>query len=77
MTNFYPEIPCRLPIRLGQFLKLANLAESGADAAQYIAEGDVAVNGDVCEQRGKQLVAGDVVEVQWPGETVGAVVGSE
>ncbi|HEY0951032.1 RNA-binding S4 domain-containing protein [Nocardioides sp.] len=48
-------------IRLGQFLKLANLVESGADAKPVIADGRVRVNGDVETRRGRQLVVGDVV----------------
>lgn len=49
-------------IRLGQFLKLANLVESGADAKRVIAEGEVLVAGEVERRRGRQLRAGDVVE---------------
>ncbi|MGW5524463.1 RNA-binding S4 domain-containing protein [Gordonia sp. NPDC003950] len=49
-------------IRLGQFLKLANLIESGAEAKEVIADGEVSVNGDVETRRGRQLVVGDVVE---------------
>jgi len=48
-------------IRLGQFLKLANLVESGAEAKTPIAEGDVTVNGEVETRRGRQLRLGDVV----------------
>lgn len=48
-------------IRLGQFLKLANLVESGADAKPVIADGLVRVNGEVETRRGRQLVVGDVV----------------
>jgi ribosome-associated protein len=48
-------------IRLGQFLKLANLVESGADAKPVIADGRVRVNGEVETRRGRQLVVGDVV----------------
>ncbi|WP_024793350.1 RNA-binding S4 domain-containing protein [Tomitella biformata] len=50
-------------IRLGQFLKLANLLESGAEAKQMIAEGQVDVNGETEFQRGRQLRDGDLVEV--------------
>lgn len=49
-------------IRLGQFLKLANLVDSGADAKVAIAQGEVRVNGEVELRRGRQLTAGDVVE---------------
>jgi ribosome-associated protein len=48
-------------IRLGQFLKLANLIDSGADAKGVIAEGAVSVNDEVETRRGRQLRAGDVV----------------
>lgn len=48
-------------IRLGQFLKLANLIESGSDAKPVLADGQVTVNGEVETRRGRQLVAGDVV----------------
>ncbi|MGO3484736.1 MAG: RNA-binding S4 domain-containing protein, partial [Cellulosimicrobium funkei] len=34
-------------IRLGQFLKLAGLAESGAKARELVTEGEVRVNGEV------------------------------
>lgn len=50
-------------IRLGQFLKLANLVESGAEAKPVIADGLVRVNGEVEMRRGRQLVLGDVVEL--------------
>ena len=48
-------------IRLGQFLKLANLVESGSEAKPVIAAGQVLVNGEVETRRGRQLVVGDVV----------------
>ncbi|MFA6299774.1 MAG: RNA-binding S4 domain-containing protein [Nocardioides sp.] len=48
-------------IRLGQFLKLANLVESGSEAKPLIASGLVAVNGEVETRRGRQLAKGDVV----------------
>lgn len=50
-------------IRLGQFLKLANLVESGAQAKPLIADGLVQVNGEVETRRGRQLTPGDVVEL--------------
>ena len=48
-------------IRLGQFLKLANLVEHGGEAKAVLAEGQVQVNGEVETRRGRQLVDGDVV----------------
>ncbi len=50
-------------IRLGQFLKLANLVETGGLAKEVIAEGQVEVNGEVDTRRGRQLHPGDVVAV--------------
>lgn len=50
-------------IRLGQFLKLANLVESGAEAKPVIASGLVRVNGKLETRRGRQLVVGDVVDL--------------
>jgi ribosome-associated protein len=50
-------------IRLGQLLKLAGLAGSGADAKALLADGGVTVNGEPEERRGRQLHPGDVVAV--------------
>jgi ribosome-associated protein len=48
-------------IRLGQLLKLAGLADSGAHAKELLADGEVSVNGELEERRGRQLRHGDVV----------------
>ena len=48
-------------IRLGQFLKLADLVDSGADAKPVVQSGEVEVNGEVETRRGRQLHRGDVV----------------
>lgn len=50
-------------IRLGQFLKLANLIDTGAEAKVVLAEGLVQVNGEPEARRGRQLRRGDVVEL--------------
>ncbi len=50
-------------IRLGQFLKLASLADTGANAKEMLDQGVVAVNGEVETRRGRQLSHGDVVTV--------------
>lgn len=56
------DVPIRdASIRLGQFLKLASLIDSGADAKEVIADGLVTVNGAVETRRGRQLQHGDVV----------------
>ena len=48
-------------IKLGQFLKLADLVESGSEAKPLLAAGMVRVNDAVETRRGRQLVPGDVV----------------
>jgi len=53
-------------IRLGQFLKLAALAEDGAQARGLVQGGDVSVNGAVETRRGRQLADADLVEVDGP-----------
>ena len=58
------EVPIRdETIRLGQFLKLAGLIDSGADAKAVIAAGEVSVNGEIDIRRGRQLHAGDEVRI--------------
>jgi ribosome-associated protein len=51
------------PIRLGQFLKLAGLAEHGAHARELLEAERVQVNGRLETRRGAQLSVGDVVAV--------------
>ena len=50
-------------IRLGQFLKLADLVEAGGDAKLLLADQAVTVNGEIEVRRGRQLHRGDVVGV--------------
>ena len=50
-------------IRLGQLLKLSNLAGSGADARDLLLESGVTVNGEIETRRGRQLRRGDVVAI--------------
>ena len=50
-------------IKLDQFLKFCGLAETGGHAKEIILEGAVSVKGEICMQRGKKLVPGDVVTV--------------
>jgi ribosome-associated protein len=48
-------------IRLGQLLKLADVVDSGGEAKALLAGGDVRVNGEPEDRRGRQLHDGDVV----------------
>jgi ribosome-associated protein len=69
------EVPIRDDvIRLGQFLKLAGLAESGTHARDLVADGEIKVNGEVETRRGRQLVRGDRVTLSTPQGDESAVV---
>jgi len=58
------DVPIRdATIRLGQFLKLADLIDNGAEAKPLMVQGLVEVNGETETRRGRQLVRGDVVTV--------------
>jgi len=50
-------------IRLGQLLKVAGLADSGAEAKVLLLDGSVTVNGEPETRRGRQLHRGDEVVV--------------
>ena len=56
-------------IKLEQFLKFANIAETGGMAKLMINDGIVTVNGEVCTMRGKKLYNNDVVAVNFEEET--------
>jgi ribosome-associated protein len=55
-------------IRLGQLLKLVDAVPSGAQVKDVLAGGDVRVNGEPEERRGRQLRRGDVVSVAGMGD---------
>ena len=48
-------------IKLQDLLKLADAVSTGGEAKIRVQEGDVAVNGQVCTQRGKKIRPGDTV----------------
>jgi ribosome-associated protein len=50
-------------IRLGQFLKLADVVELGSDVKLLLDAGRVSVNGEPETRRGRQLQHGDLVTV--------------
>jgi ribosome-associated protein len=56
-----------LPIRLGQFMKLANLVQDGFEATMRIQNGEVKVNGEIETQRGRKLRLSD--EISFDGKT--------
>lgn len=50
-------------IKLDQFIKFAGIVSTGGQASMLINDGQVSVNGEVCSQRGKKLVRGDIVDI--------------
>ena len=60
MSDIIVEIN-RYPIRLGQFLKLANLVQGGLEAKALILEGNIVVNGETELRRGRQLNRDDII----------------
>lgn len=50
-------------IRLDSALKLADAVQSGGHAKILIQNGEIKVNGEVCEQRGKKLHPGDEINM--------------
>ena len=50
-------------IKLQDLLKFAGATDTGGEAKNLIQDGEVAVNGEVCLQRGKKLRPGDVVSL--------------
>jgi len=58
-------------IKLDQFLKLAEVVQSGGEAKQLIQSGGVLVNGEVEIRRGRKLRQGDVVIVEGEELVVG------
>jgi ribosome-associated protein len=54
-------------ITLGQFLKLADVIQSGGMAKWFLSEYEVYVNGDQDQRRGRKLRVGDKVEIEENG----------
>lgn len=50
-------------IRLDALLKLAGIADTGGQAKWMIQDGTVAVNGEICTQRGKKIRPADIVTI--------------
>jgi ribosome-associated protein len=66
----WESVAVQLPITLGQFLKAADLVSSGGEAKMRIAAGEVRVNAEIDERRGRKLAPGDLVEVRGAGARV-------
>ena len=58
-------------VTLGQFLKLANLIQTGGEAKNYLLNHQVKINGEIDNRRGRKIYAGMLVEI---GEHVFKIV---
>lgn len=52
------------PIRLGQLLKLINVAQDGIESKILIQAGKIKINGCIEKQRGKQLQKNDIIQLE-------------
>ena len=50
-------------ITLGQFLKLADVIQSGGMAKWFLSEYEVFINGELDVRRGRKLRVGDKIEI--------------
>ena len=56
-------------IKLDQLLKFANIVENGADAKYLITNGYVILNGETEIRRGKKIYNGDIVKINYEGQS--------
>ena len=54
-------------IALGQFLKLAEIIDTGGMAKAFLAEVPIKVNGELDNRRGRKLYPGDEVAIEGYG----------
>jgi len=50
-------------IKLDQFLKFINVADTGGQAKLLIKSGNIKVNGEIVTERGKKIRKNDIIEV--------------
>ena len=50
-------------ITLGQFLKLADIIQSGGEAKSFLAQNEVEIDGALDNRRGRKLRGGEIIEV--------------
>ncbi|MGM9880966.1 MAG: S4 domain-containing protein YaaA [Bacilli bacterium] len=51
-------------VTLGQFLKLADIIQSGGEAKLYLANNKVLINDDEDNRRGRKLKDGDIIKIK-------------
>ena len=50
-------------ITLGQFLKLADIIQSGGEAKSFLAQNEVKIDGISDNRRGRKLRGGEILEI--------------
>ena len=50
-------------ITLGQFLKLADIIQSGGEAKSFLAQNEVEIDGISDNRRGRKLRGGEILEI--------------
>jgi S4 domain protein YaaA len=55
-------------IALGQFLKLADIIQTGGMAKWFLSENKIFINGELDQRRGRKLYHGDKVKIPGFGE---------
>ena len=55
-------------ITLGQFLKVADIIQSGGMAKWFLSEHDIFINGEQDQRRGRKLRSGDKIQIAGFGE---------
>ena len=70
VSDSYLEVFVQLPIRLDQYLKRIDIAQTGGHAKWMIQNGEILVNGEIELRRGRKLYEGDQVEVDGQKWTV-------
>ena len=50
-------------ITLGQFLKLADIIQSGGEAKSFLAQNEIKIDGISDNRRGRKLRGGEVLEI--------------
>lgn len=50
-------------VTLGQFLKLADIIQTGGEAKSFLAQNKVVIDGEEDNRRGRKLRGGEIIEV--------------
>ena len=68
MNGQYEEIKISTPfITLGQFIKLANIFDSGGMIKAFLKDQGAIVNHEIEHRRGRKLYINDIVEIEQVG----------